>query len=221
MALIRASNALLEGVLTIKGNPERKFEQLAATTLSLVSKPVSQLAANGGARIAATDSIVHLYPHLVQANPRGWATGTWSQADGIYSPYHRMVAVAQYRRESNGNLVETNRAPGVLLHEFAHGLDHVGGWGWLSRSAPFVRAYLADFAGVVGKPVEKKLHYYVQGFEIRGPLISCAGLEETFAELFASAHGHSCQRTTLLVRSFPRTAKLLREFARGRLDRLA
>jgi hypothetical protein len=220
MSTFGRSNALLEGALQIKGNPDPEFVQIVETTLQRVSKPMSRIAELGKVKLIAADSLMTVYPQAaLKKTPRGWDGGTWAQADGAYSGgTWRWVVATQYHLDSNGKLAQSSRIPGVLLHEFSHGLDEA--LSKFSQHPAFVRAYLADFAGFVGTPAEKKLAYFVQGFELKRGSWNAAGLQETFAEIMASVHGVSCVGNDLpvLYRCFPRCFKLLRELARGNLD---
>jgi hypothetical protein len=112
-----------------------------------------------------------------------WGTLLPCQKDfsGALQPRCAKRVLATEKKIVSGELTptRTDRAGGVLRHEFGHGVDHV--LGHLSHRAAFAMAYQADADAIRGTGKVDQFAYLLQpGF---------AGREEAFAEVFAVLHG--------------------------------
>lgn len=202
--------------LACRGNISSAFTLTVERTLSLAHPAASTVLQQGRLNIVATTTVPDYDASLRYQTPRGWtAASTWAEADGCFHGPTRSVVVAEGCLK-NGKLAPSGRVAGVLLHELGHGIDLA--LGDFSHSATFVAAYLADLAEILGTPIEAKLGYFVQGFNLGRGELSCAGLSETMAECFATIGGitPNPRNRLLMLRAFPRTISAVRH----RLDKL-
>lgn len=200
----------LTSFLVLQGNTSKSFRQTVERTLSVAHPSAVRLAEHGRLKVLAGSSMTQIYPDHAKVTPRGWPAGTgWANADGCFDS-HRRVVVTEGLVNWQGQFVESQRVPGVLLHELGHGLDLA--LEYFSRSPEFVEAYLADVARLIGRPVEQKLGYFLQGFDLVRGKLTCAGLSETMAETFAALSGRTPNRQNrpLMLRAFPRTVAAVR-----------
>jgi hypothetical protein len=91
------------------------------------------------------------------------------------------VVAETYLNPWKNTYVKTDRAEGVLLHEFGHAFDKAG-TEKISHSPEFLRAYRADVDRLRSQGVSVPSYLLQEGF---------IGPEETFAELFANLYGYT------------------------------
>ena len=188
------------------GNIDRAFEYRLAQAVVSIPYNLTGLMESRKQSIVLAPSVVDYEPSLLRFSPRGWSSDTtWENADGAFMSKHGAVVVAQGRRFKGGVWKETPEDwLGVFFHELGHGVDQA--LGNYSQSPEFVAAYLEDMSKVIGTAIEKKLSYYLQGFELKKK-VSSAGLQEALAESFALNCGRATRRrdTALHRRVFVQT----------------
>lgn len=203
----------LTSLVTVNGNICPRFEQTLIPMIESIDRRFTILLDGNSHGIILTPTVVNHLPHLKNQQPRGWPKGkTWHHADGCFSHGKNEAIVAQGNLDKSGKLIESDRWGGVLFHELGHSIDKA--MGFFSRSMPFIHAYISDLARIINNPVEKKLGYYMQGFDLKkksklGP----AGLSEAFAEVTAALFGIAGipKHTRMILRVFRNTARLLRQ----------
>ena len=206
----------LSDLLVPVGNTTVEFNRLVERSVAHAPLQVAALAERFKLKIVAAPTVIDFDPRYRGVTPRGWQAGTtWAHADGFYQHASRTVLVTEGRiDQKTGKLVQTERVRGVLYHEFGHGLD--AALGFFSKSIEFVTAYLADVAVLLRHPqsakLEAELAYFLQGFELQKGKLTCAGLSETMAEVFAVISGETPNKKNrrLMLRAFPRTIACVR-----------
>jgi hypothetical protein len=155
-----------------------------------------------GVKIRLSPTLTDADPSLAGVRPRGWTSGTWEQADGLYNPVSKEVIVAEgVRRPTSMEPIKTNR-PGVARHEVGHGVDRA--LGMVSQSPEFQAAHSADIA-LIPKVWHGRLNYFMQ------PFLKDAGRSEAFADLFGVLHGGPCDGglARVLRQHFPQTLQVM------------
>ena len=159
------------------GSGDAADAELVAQELSKM--PLSKLEAmeRGGVTVvAARGSVTDHLAHLRGVAPRGWPPGsTWDSVPGLYNPATKEVVIATRGHGTAGGAFVPPMGDGhgsynLVLHEAAHGLDHVVGG---SSDAGFLAARQADI-GVL------------PAYETQAGV---AGPSETYAESIAIKYG--------------------------------
>ncbi len=160
-----------------------------------------------GWRVGVAEFVVDAAPGLSGVHPRGWPRqATWDNTDAIHLPHSRLLVLAEKRRTYAGQVVDTNRAAGVLRHELGHAFDMTSGGRYRFRSSvpQFVARYRRDVAALDAGQ-QRELAYYLQS--------RSAGRQEAFAEAFAIVlgGGSDVTRRPEFERGFPEVMDYLRE----------
>lgn len=189
------------GLVDRAGSSE-EFARRVDERVSKLPPGVQKLLKDSGYRFVAAGDMRDFDPALAQERPRGWPPGTtWANADGLNKP--GTILVTERRRDSNGDLVTSTRTEGVLLHEAGHALDDA--LGEFSHSDEFKDAFDKDFEGLSAED-KTRFAYLLQGQPPKqGEPINYAGLEETFADVFAGMNG-TCTNsadTSCVLAKFP------------------
>ncbi len=229
MALLPPADELLCGpkestALAEKGKETKAIEANAAVEAKSVSKEfatkidetykkipkqVRTEMEAAGYKVLAAHHMTHkdAFPELAGQRPRGWPPGkTWDHADGTVRFDRKTVIVTETRLDAAGKWVNTDRAEGVLRHEYGHAVNSV--WGkraaLFSDGNDFKAAYERDLRNI--KPADKAaLAYYLQS--------GSAGRDETFADIFALLTGGPANSSDAarLRAAFPEVAKVVQK----------
>lgn len=174
-----------------------------------------------GVRVRAVKSVKDAYPELEGVKPRGWFSGTWEQADGLYDPEKSQVVVAETSTR-DGVTERATRVSGVTRHEYGHAVDEELGklfkMGKISNSGAFDIAHEQDVNFLLkhsGSTISHngysfqneaaRLSYFIQPTEGKR---SSAGRSEAFAEAFAALYGGGCSTDNEeFAKFFPRTIR--------------
>jgi hypothetical protein len=162
-----------------------------------------------GYKITVSRTITDAVPAAKNQQVRGYeAHATWNSVYGMFNRTTRRVIMAEnaeqkdgYGRMTYSKLHDQSRRAGILRHEFGHAIDHY--LGNFSHSPEFVAAYNKGLK-TISVPEQAVLSYYLQPGH--------AGMEEAFAEIFASLDEHACDKGSdaLLHNHFGEAAKLVR-----------
>jgi hypothetical protein len=195
-----------------------RFVAEVEAAMSGVPDAVRRRVAGNGLAVRLADKVTDARPDLAEVSPRGWAEGgTWDNAEGLYDRSAGMVVSTERKRLAGlgSAYVRSDRAGGVTLHEYGHGVDAnwnapggglagiFGGDDRLSRTTAFRDAYEADVRGLSAVPAapgdQRSLKYFLQPGD--------SGPSEAFAEGFAVSHGRrgAFGYPETFRRSFPKT----------------
>lgn len=161
-----------------------------------------------GYKLSLSKTVTQAVPAARQQQVRGYEKhATWDSVYGMFNRTTREVVMAEFAEGNAGSakgLVTLNnetRRQGILRHEIGHAVDQY--LGNFSHTPEFKRLYQRGLASV-SKPEEKVLFYYAQPGD--------AGLEETFAELFACMNETACDKNSdmLLRNHFGELMNLIR-----------
>lgn len=144
-----------------------------------------------------TDSMSARYARV---RPRGWATGEWAEAEGMFrrtawqsrGKWWRAVIVAEWAPK--------HRGPYVLLHELGHAAAAYGFPTKAHCDPHFRDAYLYERLNVPRG--HERLAYFADRWS--------AGAEEVWAEAFAHVHG-AAHIDREFVDAFPRCIEHVRQ----------
>ncbi len=184
------------------GTPSAAFKETVSTVLEAIPANVMQRMIADGQSVQAGERLIDIRPDLKGVRPRGWPSGlTWEHAEGLHDQTDKAVLVTETKKVMYGKGYETSeRAAGVLWHEFGHGVDQA--YDFASSTPEFIKAYVTDVSKLSGMD-RKALSYYLQEGK--------AGRQETFAESFGWIHGHIGAGITNMENHFPLTTALMRK----------
>jgi hypothetical protein len=202
-----AGKASSFGNVQFVGVTGEEFKKQVADSLDRVPSHIHEAVNNAGVKVVAAELVTSHRPELKGMKPRGWSSGTWDSAEGLYNKGQKEVLVTEkFKRRSNGPAENSKRIPGVVLHEYGHAVDANFSPGTvLSSDQRFVDAYKQDVSQI-DPSAKPALSYFLQ----RGD----AGREEAFAEIFAQIHGYGSTMSRLLPQ-FPRTRLAMQELLKG------
>ncbi len=197
---VEASDAVtrrsLTTATTVSDGFRRQVRQASLTIPDRLWLHVEQ----SGWEVRMAEFVVDAAPSLRNRRPRGWPqSATWNHSDAVHLPEAKLLVLAEKRLTSNGQIVPSNRIPGVLRHEFGHAFDIAAGGtrGAYSTSSEFIACYRRD-VNALRVEDEPLLGYYLQDER--------AGCQEAFAEAFAITFGGGSDvtRKQEFSRAFPR-----------------
>ncbi len=162
---------------------------------------------DAGWQVKLAEFVVDAAPSLRGVRPPGWPRHlTWDNSDAVHLPTHRLLVIAEKRRNRVGEIVASSRVSDVLRHEIGHAYDMAAGNGsrHVSATAEFIRIYQHD-TNRIQSADKSKLSYYLQSGSI--------GRQEAFAEAFAVAlgGGSSDIEAVEFERSFPNVMAYARQ----------
>lgn len=182
------------GLIRKKGVISNAFTQEVQEALKSVPVPIQKALEKAGYTVVLCQSVPSAVPDARYQKVRGYSAHTsWSEVAGMFDRRNKRVVLAEQGRE-HGKPVTPERRVGILRHEIGHAFDNY--LGNFSHSPAFKRAY-ASAAAKIPAAEKEPLSYYLQP--------GSGGIEETFAELFASCSGQGCDRAIdqLLHKRFP------------------
>lgn len=197
------------GLIKQVGNVESYFFEKMTSLVRRIDIRIARLTEQAGVKISLVPTVVSHVPELLNSHPRGWAEGeTFRHVDACCLGW-REILIAQGCLDVHGCLNDSKRWRGAFFHELGHAVDFA--LGWFSNSKSFIEAYLADVSEIIGTPWEECFLYCLQGLELSNS--SSAGLEETFAEVYAALSGSSGNQheTMMILYKFRRTARVVAE----------
>lgn len=194
--------ASADGLIKNKGVVSNAFRLEIREALNSIPQPVRVALHKGGYSVVLCQSVPSAVPNARYQKVRGYSANTsWSEVAGMFDRRNKRVVLAEQGKE-HGRLVTPERRLGILRHEVGHAFDNY--LGNFSHSPAFKRAYESSVARI---PAAERpyLSYYLQP--------GSGGIEETFAELFASCQGQGCDSTIdeLLHRRFPALAAMIND----------
>lgn len=193
--------------IELKDGVSVQFANDVRKVVVAVPPAVLKVLADSNYRYVVADCVTNALPSLRGARPRGWPSNTtWDNADGIQYEKERVIAIAEYARDSRGQLSRGSRMPGVLRHETGHALDvaMADGGRLFSQSDAFKAAYERDVRNISTSD-RKALGYFLQSGD--------RGRSETFADCFALLIGGpvNARDHETLKRAFPEVLKFIDE----------
>jgi SPP1 gp7 family putative phage head morphogenesis protein len=196
----------------VRGTATAGFERAMKGVLNASFAPaVRQLLASKGVRVRLGENMTDVNPSLKGITPRGWPEGTtWENAEGGFDRQSKVVIVGRTRLHTSGSgqVVVSNRTPGVMRHEVGHALNNA--LDNIVDGSLFRAAYEKDFEAIQrlsdnSKKLVKKQYSY------RLPETNPGGYRsETFAELVAELSGGGVSAFNTAKR-FPESAKVVRK----------
>ena len=191
--------------IELKDQVSVEFASDVKKVLAAIPPAVLKILADSKYRYVVADRLTNAIPSLKGARPPGWPSNTtWDNAEGFQYEKDRVIAIAEYARDSRGQFLRDARMPGVLRHETGHALDVAlaDGGQLFSRSNAFKVAYERDVQNIKAND-RKMLGYFLQSGD--------RGRSETFADCFALLMGgpvNESDRDTL-ERAFPDVLNLI------------
>ena len=180
------------------------FNRAMASGLHSIPHHIHAMLHHHGRTVATGSLIVDIDPSLKGQPVRGQPGITWDQAAACYDPQTMRVILAEFRQDTQGQVVPMRQVEALCREEIGHALDAVLG-DVSHHDQGFVSAYHADAAAIADPGEQARLAYLLQPGE--------AGREETFAFLFAQVHG-GCAGTPadllLISQRFRRTIQAVR-----------
>ncbi len=192
------------------GKTSKEFQNLVTKQLDDYPENIKVALNREGASYKFGGRITEVLPELRNKTPRGWSTGSsWDEVSGVYTTKTKSITVAEnirlkglpeklaYSRQSFKDLKQ------VLNHETGHAFDATRSGGRFysySNTDKFKAAWKKDIIGLGGETGARKkgFRYYIQS--------GSAGMEETFAEVFADVVGAAGQPMRI---NFPNCAKYI------------
>ncbi len=152
------------------------FKEKVELTVKETPAHIKKMLADSRETIIGANTVVGMFPNLSETRPRGWTSGTWKEARGIYT--NRKVVVAEKQLDpKSGEYVANKNVRGILNHEIGHPLFSLLN---IAALEDLDLAHKRD-TSKFGKEEKEKLAYFLQSGE--------AGLDETFAESYAALRG--------------------------------
>ncbi len=170
----------------VRKNVSNVFAEKVQEELNIIPEHIKYELAYYNYKIVVCRMLVEEYPELKGEKPRGWSSGTWSSASGIYFQEEREIIVAEKFINYYTRGLNNQKKPGCILrHEMGHAVDKVFGklFTPLSETRAFKLAYNKDKEYIESLQLskQKQLSYYLQDGN--------SGKEEAFAETFANLLG--------------------------------
>lgn len=181
----------------IASNVSPQFLTTTAETLEQIPVNARRRVAESGNTLVVGEFLSDVDPELKGVTPRGWPAGyTWDNAEGFHDSENKIIGASEFRNDSLGLPVKSERAACVVAHEFGHAYDSSFSPN-VSISRQFIAAYEADKKGLKDED-KKMLGYFLQS--------GGAGRSEAVAEGFAIAIGNpgSGSLGPLFKQSFPK-----------------
>jgi|GEM_PF-4652499 len=153
----------------VEGTADAQDAELVSAELAKIPEKYQEMLAKGGAEVVVVrNSITEFFPELAGVQPRGWPPGaTWDNVTGVASGKQAVIATVDH--DSGTPRLNNHGSTNVVLHEVGHVLDNLRGEA--DYPDAFLQARTAD--------LNQLSDYQKQAGN--------AGLQETFAESFASA----------------------------------
>ena len=193
-------------IYTVRGTLETgdissAFLQKVKTVVSGMPQNVLARLQQSGCKVCVTPRMADKLPAFSHQRPRGWDEDkSGKHVDGLFNG-EVIVCEHSVNPRDEVEYLKNERYAGVLRHEMGHAVDWF--YGRLSETEELKHSYLLELARVDVDAKEREIAYYAQK--------SDAGRSECFAELFGAMTGGGCSKSdTLLLASFPNTAKLIR-----------
>lgn len=192
-------------------NASPQFVKDMKAEVDKLAPEVRTLLEQQGIHIVIAGQMSDYDPVLASSRPRGWPPGsTWNNADGMFDGHNALVT--EKRTDVDGKLIVSGRSAGVLRHEVGHGLDTA--LGSFSHTDEYKQAWLKDAGNMTDKERDR-LSYFLQGYPPAQPPEKDsmnAGLEESFADVFAAINGGSANMsdTTVELDKFPTVTALIK-----------
>lgn len=203
------NKAVLSPIIDRRPGVSNAFLNEINTAIQKLPPNAVKLLQSKGYKITVSRTITDAVPAAKNQQVRGYeAHATWNSVYGMFNRTTRRVIMAEnaeqkdgYGRMSYSKLHDQKRRAGILRHEFGHAIDHY--LRNFSHSPEFVAAYNKGLK-TISVPEQAVLSYYLQPGH--------AGMEEAFAEIFASLDEHACDRGSdaLLHNHFTEAVKLVR-----------
>ncbi len=178
-----AADPHVHRIVTVASQVSDHFRQEVTLASRSIPAHVWNAVEQSGWQVRMAEFVVDAAPSLKGRHPRGWPRSTtWNNSDAVHLPHAKLLVLAEKRRTTSGQVVSSDRVPGVLRHEFGHAFDFAdpGPHGAHSRTPGFVASYCRDVEALTSAQ-RKPLRYYLQ--------TQRAGRQETFAEAFAIVLG--------------------------------
>lgn len=194
-------------IYTVRGNVDTgdvspEFLQKVKAVVSSVPQNVLARLQHSGCKVCVTPRMADKLPGFSHQRPRGWDEDkSGKHVDGLFNG-EVIICEHSISYKDDFEYVKNERYAGVLRHEMGHAVDWY--YGRLSTTEELKHSYLLELARVDVDAREREIAYYAQK--------SDAGRSECFAELFGAMVGGGCSKyDSMLMASFPNTAKLIRE----------
>lgn len=194
-------------IYTVRGNVDTgevspEFLQKVKAVVSSMPQNVMARLQHSGCKVCVTPRMADKLPGFSHQRPRGWDEDkSGKHVDGLFNG-EVIICENSISYKNDFEYVKNERYAGVLRHEMGHAVDWY--YGRLSRTEELKHSYLLELARVDIDAREREIAYYAQK--------SDAGRSECFAELFGAMIGGGCSKyDSMLMASFPSTAKLIRE----------
>ena len=181
------------------------FRDKMMATLDAMPDGVMAKLASEDIEFKFAGKLIDIKPELKGVRPRGWRSGTWENAEGLFSEASGDTLTTETRREYGGkDYVASTRVEGVLAHETGHAFDAAMGgkkeyYAWEnmterrvagyvfnneSKKQAFRDLYRADrraapnALGITREQFNNRFSYFLASGD-QGP-------SETFAEVFGA-----------------------------------